>query len=1139
MKRPIHFILLAFLIAFSLPAKAINDGSHYAASSVLADGKWVQLKVKENAIYKLSYEDIKKMGFADPAKIKLYGYGGWMLSEDFTAPYIDDLPEVRVWMNKGNDGVFGAGDYLLFYGRGVTKWSFSEYDNRFVHETNPYATYGSYFLTESNEGPAEMELLPVISEGTPVSVFDDYLLHEQDQHAVLQSGRELFGEDFLKSSQREFTFTAPGITSDAGSVTFSFAAAPPGERTATLTINGDSFLSLNLRPTSTSYEKAVLETRTKTWTGEKPETIKMAVQYNSSGSKLAYLNYISLNIRRQLRAYGDAYLFFRHKDSGANQLHYTIANASASMLVWDITNTDTQRIQTQTEGSALHFGAQTEGNVREYVLVDPSKSFPTPEVVGEVPNQNLHALPQTDMVIIVPKIYRQQADRLAERHREQSGLTVQVVQPEWIYNEFSSGTRDATAYRRFMKMFYDRAENEDEKPRYLLLFGKGVFDNRHLTTDGSKLNPNNYLLSYQFRSSVNETTSYGTDDYFGFLDDTEGIALSADILDIGIGRFPVTSLDQAKNAVDKVLRYMDNNLHGDWKNRLIFTADDTDELSAGSSFCLHGKQAERLSNYLETTHPEYMIVKSFMDAYAALDVNGKKTYPDAKKKFLSNLNDGCLLLNYTGHGSTAGWSGEDMLYITDVQQMRNERLPLWITATCDFGWPDGFFTSGGEAAFLNKSGGAIALYTTSRVVYASDNYNINDKLVRNLFGKTDGKRPRLGDVLRISKAQLGNESNKLNYVLLGDPALQLNYPEYTVELETINGETADSDDLIELQTLEEVVLEGTIRDETGAVVTNFNGEIRASVFDGSQEISSVRSDSEGDRFFFQDYPFVAFKGPGEVKEGRFKVSFTVPLDIAYTNRAGKMNFYASDAEQRMEAQGAFRQYVLSGTGGIIENNGEGPTIKAIYLNDSSFKDGDKVNATPYFVAEVEDKDGINMSGSGLGHDIQLIIDNSPTTTYVLNAQYIVVSRTEGQVRFSIPELEDGKHQLVFRVWDILNNASSDTLNFEVKRGLAPEIYDLTAGPNPARESTVFRLSHNRPETTMEVTVSVYDLSGLMLWSHTEKGMSSWLNAYPIDWDLTDLSGRRLAPGIYLYKATIKTKEGEEGTKAKKMIILEQ
>ncbi|GHT62353.1 peptidase C25 [Bacteroidia bacterium] len=1149
--KKIYSLFAVLFLCLNVFAK--NAGADdYAKESVLSSGNWYQMKVDSNGIYKLTYDEIKKY-ISDPAKVKIYGYGGWILDENFSKPYTDDLPEVSVYINKGSDGVFNSGDYLLFYGRGTVKWTYNSGSDVFEHENNPYATYGSYFLTEGETGPKEMKTIPSASNAdVTLSVFDDYALHEKDLITIANTGRELFGESFLNQSGRQtFSFSVPGITSDLGKVQYSFAAAPKTNTSLEVSAGDTSWVNAVSAMGSDQYVKAKLVENWRNWSGAKTSPVKVTIAYNASGT-FANLNFIVLNVKRTLQFYNTSFTFFRNKESRSRNVRYHIGNAGASSMVWDITgNEDAQLVQTALDGSQLSFATQADATLHEYAMVNASGSFPTPQIGKEkVANQNLHALPQADMVILSPAVYLKQAEKLAEKHRTKSNLKVVVVEEKQVFNEFSSGTPDATAYRRLMKMFYDRAAGEQEKPRYLLFFGDGVFDNRHLTSAMAKLDTKYYLLTYQMKESVNEGGSYGSDDYFGLLEDKSGTSLTANLC-LGIGRFPVSSVTQAEDAVNKVIAYMDNTQGGNWKSKLVFTADDLDRdtpHSFNDSGSSHVYQADFLSRYMDETYPEYILYKYFMDVYQPVVVNGKTTYPDAKKAFLNTLNNGCFLVNYTGHGSTTSWSAEDMLKITDIRQMNFQNLPVWITATCDFGWFDGINTSAGEEAFLNKKSGAIALYTTSRVVYSSENFAINKKLVQYLF-TTDpsGKHLRLGDVLRKSKNDLTG-ANKLNYVLLGDPALELNYPVMNVQVETINGETVTDATKFAFKALEKITVTGSIVDENGAKADGFSGELNASIFDSKQVTKSYRPDAGGEYLSFTSYPNMIYQAKTTVANGSFAFSFMVPLDISYTvdepasyeNKNGKMNFYAtSSGVSKQDAYGSFSNYILSGTGDVTLDR-TGPEIREMYLNTSAFEDGDKVNETPYFHARVFDETGINISGSGLGHDLLICIDGKPAWTYYQSQHSFDLTNVDDDwiIGFSIPELPAGEHILSFKVWDIMNNPSVDSLRFNVIKGYKPVIVDLQATDNPAKTGTTFVLNHNLPQTPLNMEVRVYDLSGRIVWSSSQK-TTSIFPACSVDWDLRSSSGNRVQPGVYIYWATVRTENSKEVTKAKKIVVLEQ
>ena len=846
-----------------------------------------------------------------------------------------------------------------------------------------------------------------------------------------------------------------------------------------------------------------------------------------------HLNYFRLQMKRQLKVY-DNYTFFRSLSARGNASRFVIQGADASTLVFDVTDgVNPQQMETSLNGTELSFSIPASASLREFVVVKPSQ-IKAPVTVGEVVNQNLHALPQQDMIIIAQPNFTTQAERLAEAHRTKDNLTVRVVTPESIYNEFSSGTPDATAYRRFMKMFYDRQTSEADAPKYLLLFGDGSFDNRKLTSAWKSVDMSNMLLTYQTENSLS-SQSYVIDDYFGFLDDADNKkSLQNKKLCLGIGRFPIRTVEQATQMVDKVISYMENRNIGSWKNNLCFMADDGS--NTDGFMTEHMEFADQLAGYVESEHPEFLVNKLYYDAYKKDMTAG--TYPDVRSGLQKLLKDGLLLFNYTGHGGTTALSDEKVLTQTDINQFTYTHLPVWVTATCDFTRFDDLNTSAGEDVFLNKSSGGIALFTTVRVAYSRPNFPINDNVIRNLFERNNGRRRTLGEVMQATKNTLSSVY-KLGFCLIGDPAVKIAYPEFGMKVTTVNGQSVDGNS-ISFKALEKITVEGEVLDASGQLVTDFTGIVNPTVKDSKVTVTCLKNSNKDDSpaFTFTDYPNTIFIGNDSVRNGKFSFTFTVPKDISYSNLQGKMNLYAVDTESGNEAQGNFDNFIVGGTSDTAETDTIGPEIRALYLNDTTFVDGGQVNTTPYFVAELWDKSGVNITGSSVGHDMMLVIDESTVLSYNLNSYYELLPGEDGTgiVKFPIPALEPGKHTAEFWVWDILNNSTVRTFTFEVVEGLKPFLFDVIATPGIAREQVTFHLMHNRPESRMRVGIMVYDLAGRQLWKHEESGTSGLFENYTVSWDLTS-GGARMRPGVYIYRAAISTDNSKDATKARKFIIL--
>lgn len=1121
------------LFSFLCRTAQAKDPSFYANESKMASGTWIKLQVSDNAIYKLTYEEIQAMGI-DPSKASIHGYGGWMLNENFAVnDYADDLPEVPVWIS-GGDNKLDPGEFLLFYGKGPVRWSYDNSLREYVHENNPYSNYGYYFITDATGiTPLIQKADPEGASGLRISTFDDYAVHEKDQHFIISTGRELYGESFSSSTSQNFRFQIEGMVNEDATARLRFiSAASITSTSVTASINGSSIshrFTQNISKSNPAYAC------NQTWRWQpNGSMVDVNVRYSHSGYT-TYLDYIRLNVKRSLKSYG-AYTFFRQKQSSNNTYQYEIGGASENMFVLEITpQREMRRMSTSFSNGNLLFPAkETTAVVREYVVIDPSKSFPKPAIIGQVGNQNLHGLQEaTDMIILTQPIYREAAQVLADKHKELSNLNVAIVDVNTIYNEFSSGTPDATAYRRFMKMLYDRGVATGIAPKYLLLMGDASHDNRLATNDWRNYKTSSLLLSYQSQNSlVNTIESYITDDYFGYLKDDNGISNLQ--MQVGIGRLPVNNAQEAATVVNKIIAYMENKALGSWKNRTIFIGGDEKD----SGQYLHIKDANEIADETVRIRPEMFANKIFYNSFKKETSSGYDRYPGAEQKFNNKMKEGAFFLNYLGHGDPAKVD-KNIINISSINQMRYKNSPIWFLGTCEFSRYDDIRPSAGELALLNASSAAIATISAARIVYVDRNVRLNKQIVNHLFNRDeDGNWPRLGDVMRKSKNAEGSDKNKLSYVLLGDPALPVLLPEFTVRLDSVNGEKADNPG-IQFRAEELLTLKGSILNWSGEIETEFNGQIETNLMDCINHLETYDYRGTG-TYLYDEYQNLLYQGKALVSNGKFALRIPVPRDISFRNEVGKLSFYAADETTKKEASGAFANFTVGGSIDREEGTEVGsPKIKRIYLNSPHFVNGNEVNETPYFVAEVYDSIGINRSGVGIGHNIALIIDNKKE--YSLNAYYEDVETEQGAgvIRFLVPDsLAPGKHTLTFRVWNIMNKSATQTVEFRVEPGKAPVIYDLMVSANPAKTDVYFIFEHDRPETEVKVSIGVFDLTGCQVWSHEETGLTDELAVTPVYWDLTN-NGRRVKPGVYVYRASISSKYGKESTTSKKLIILAQ
>ena len=1108
-------LFIAFWVLVSLPMMA---GIHsYAERSVLADGRWVKIRVSESGVCRMSFSELRSAGL-EPSQVRVFGYGGAQKEQDFSKRNIDDLPQVPVYVGE---------DYILFYVQGPISWTYN--GSRFAHTRNTYSDFGYYLLSDDAGAMLPFpEAEAVSGSPTDVTYYSYYQVQDKDsvnlidRTGVSGGGRTFYGEQFAAGQTRTFTFSTPYANGDNSSVYIDMAANAATTSTVKAQLNNTSSKSIYISSIPDHYTFGVAGTISMNGASEE-QNQRVTMQFvNSNAGALAWLNYIEITTPSELVMTG-SYMGIRSlvNRNTTNPVRFLLRNTTASTQIWDVTDLAAiQRMPTTMVDDQLAWvGTQADG-VHEYIAVNTDGTkFVQAEVVGEVKNQNLHALSNIDYIIICPEGYEDVSEDLAKAHEAKQAITYAIVTDQQVYNEFSSGTPDATAYRWLMKMLYDRAKNGiGQQPRWLLLMGHGTFDNRKLLRNsGTSL-----LLTYQSKNSVNEIKAYATDDYFAYLDDNEGAIDTQGRMDIGVGRLPVESLDEARTTVDKLIQYIRNEQTGKWKNQLVYLADDGENGT-------HTETAEKSAELVRIKNPDFIVHKIFLDAYPQ-EVNASgESYPLAKNRVLNLLKNGVLFFDYSGHGGYNAITNESILNLKDIAGMTNKNQAFWLFATCNFAQCDAGKRSAAETAVLNPKGGAIGILAATRTVYAPQNTNLNRSVCDTLFGHSDVFHydMTLGEAILIGKNLLGSDENKLAYVLLGDPCMRLNYPtDYHVETLT---------EMDTLNALSVQHVEGRIIDEDLNTVSDFNGKVDITIYDKMQSIPTRDNDNAGGDprvVAYNDYPNTIFSGATDVKDGLFNYTFMVPKDIRYNFDNGRIVYYAvtADSLETAEAVGHFEQFIIGGSGSIVTIDTVGPEME-IYLNSPAFRNGDKTYATPRFFANLYDENGINTAGAGIGHDLMLIIDDDPKMIYSLNEYFTAANNSyqAGQVSYLMEELANGPHSLTFRAWDLLNNSTTKSLNFIVEAGLDPSIYNVTTYPNPVQQSGVVHLvvNYDQPDELIETEIYLYNTAGQMVYSHKQD------NPDAVSINLPALG---LNTGVYIYSVKIKSASSKYSTTSGKIIV---
>ncbi len=747
------FILKSFelkQIPFTQKSAAIETHS-WKNESVLKSGTWKKIRTSGKGIYKIPYSKLTEWGFSTPANVSVYGAGGTILSENPGEINYDDLPQLAIWHGKNN-----GTDCLFFYAPGTTEWNYSQITRLFQHQLNDYDTKGYFFLTE-NTGSSKtaQKLDPITQPATNiVSTFSAYNFYEDELENILPlgSGKNWYGNKFKNASVKTITFDVTNIESTEN-VSVKINAAARSYQTSRLevylnqeAVENISFSAVNTEDATALYASSRSGLYNNQISGEElTVTLKYyadLIKSDYNENAIAWLDYVEVNYRKKLSAGNDP-LFFRDLNSvGSNNVaEFNIKNSSGDTRVFDVTDwADSKEMPVALAGNNLTF-TRPSNELREYVVLNNNGAFPEPELVGDVANQNLHALNAPELLIITHSNFLNSANQLADFHRSYDGMDVEVVPVNQVYNEFSSGSKNATGIRNFIKMFYDR----DDKLKYVLLFGDGSFDNKNIRPETK-----NFIPTYQSQESINPTKSFVTDDYFVLLDDGESVTNGA--VDLGIGRIPASTNYEAEIVVDKILNYYSSESFGEWRNSVCFIGDDED----GG---LHMSDSEKLANMVNENHAEFVTDKIYLDAYPQEATPAGERYPDVTEAINKKVKDGVLVLNYVGHANERFMSDEHVLDISNVNSWSNSKnLPIFVTATCEFSRFDADDTSIGEYVLLNPNGGGIGLFSTTRVVFAYSNYLLSHSFYNFVF-ETDenGIRYRMGDIMRLAKINTIND----------------------------------------------------------------------------------------------------------------------------------------------------------------------------------------------------------------------------------------------------------------------------------------------------------------------------------------------------------------------------------------------
>ncbi len=1085
--------------------------------SVLSSGNWYKFAVTETGVYEITGTDLENIGVSilqlNPAKIRIFGNPGGILPQQNNTPRAIDLEELAIRIIGNADGSFDAANKIIFWAEGPDNTYFNEETQQFTYENNVYSDTSYYFLNVDQAIGKRIENASATIGTHPiVNTYQTYFVHETDETNILKSGRSWYGEKFDSNLDQTFSTTLSNWVGSTATIYSAVMASSFSSSTFTVSINGINAGSQQILAIPEGrYSIKGIENNS-LFTVALPASNGNNLEVNYLFEKqngLGYLNYFLVQIEKKITLNNS---FLEVTIPKKNQTISTLKVEINSSLVelWDVSNfNNIKSILFERDESQLEANINTD-TTSYLALVDFNAELPKPKYVKQINNQDLHGISSVDLLIVTAPSFLNQANEL-KSHKLSKGISTVVVTTHQVYNEFSSGRKDVTAIRDLTKFLYDNAGL-----KHLLLIGKGTYDYKNIEEKN-----NSFVPIYESRNSLNPLNTYGSDDYLAFMEDDEGEwveTLAGDhTMDIGVGRLPVKSINDAQAIVDKIIKYQSNSTIGNWKKKIFFVAENGD-------FNIHQRDAERLSTLIDTTYSAFNPQKIYVDAYPI------EVFPSTTKAPLVNVaitnafENGGFIINYTGHGNENQWANSDILNKDMIEDLTNTFFPLMVTATCEFGrHDDANQISAGEELVIKPNGGAIGLITTCRPVFASSNYKLNLAFYNTVFANESGVYKTLGEIFKETKNNSLSGPNNRNFSFLGDPSLKLSYPKQFIQLDSLNGTVLQQIDTI--KALEKVTFSGSIRNSSGSVITSYKGEVSIVFYDRPTEKQTLGN--FGSPFDYNDRDNFLFAGKSTVKNGQFTFSFVTPLDISYQIKEGKVSMYAM-ATDSIDANGASISIAIGGSASnpIIDIT---PPSIYLFMEDTTFQNNDLVSSNSLLIAHLYDKNGINLSKSQVGHHTTYSIDGGDPVSLNDYFEYDLNSYQSGKLLFPLENITPGEHILTLTTWDVYNNVAKQEIIFRVALNQEIYIYEVSVFPNPAKDIAHFTFKHNISGSDITVDLKIINRSGQTVYSEQNQYFDSNSVINNISWNGRNASGQKMAAGIYIYSIILRSNDSGQSS----------
>lgn len=1126
MKFVVTLIGCCLVAGILAPARAQDP-----PASVLRQGHWAKFSIEKNGIYKIDFNTLKQAGInpdaIDPQKIKLFAFPTGMLPQANSATTGIDLDEIAITVSGEDDGKFNGGDFILFYGQGPDRVDFVDDKNIFRYQNNLYSDKNYYFLTIGTDNGQRIASIQPVSSGVVVNEFFDYSYYETDSYNELKSGREWFGEAFDSRPELTIRFALPGIVPNSEiKVVSSLMAQTYSESSFRLFWNNTQILDRKMQivPETQYGAKGRMGVDTLSFNANAVaansntnQDLKYQYTKGTTGHSVGYLNFLFFQVKRESGWYENPTLFTIARTPHDHSV-IDFANPPTGLSVWDVTDPFQCIRQTLTVSTTAQFVTPT-STTRHYAAFVAADA-PLAKFESLVANQSIVSSPTPNLIIVTHPDFLTEATRLKNHRRQHNGLEVLVATTEQVYNEFSGGRQDVSAIRNMVRHFYEPTTG---KLKNLLLFGRGSYDYKKRV-----FNNTNFVPTYESRNSLSPLETFSSDDFFGFLEAHEGEWSESPAvnhsLDVGVGRLPVRTPTEARDIVDKLIGYdTDPDRYAGWRQDILFVADDGD-------FNIHQGQADELAESIEA-YGGFSTDKIYLDAFEQEDRASGQVAPKAAEALNRKVNKGFSIVNFTGHGSEQQWMQERILDTNTPNLLTNNpKLPLFVTATCEFGrHDDPLLISTAELLLKRKKGGAIALVTTTRPVNSGTNFSLNKVFYSTFFNTQNAGGKDLGTLFKETKNGSQSGVANRNFSLLGDPSVRFGPPEEKIAITTIK--TVNGSDT--LKALSKVRVEGEVQ-RNGERQTDFTGTVEATLLD-KRTLTKTLGD-ENPVFNYFTWPHALFRGQASVEGGQFVFELLLPVNLATEVGQGKLALYAFTEDKSREALGTFTDFKVGDTEEQADTDTKGPAI-TLFMGDTTFVEGGYTNSNTRLVGRLFDKNGINISGYDPTNLVAVLDDEK---TFIVNDYFVSAKDdfTAGTFSYPISDLSPGPHIIRFTAFDNYNNESSATISFVVGEKDELLIENLMNFPNPFTESTTIQFTHSRSGDDLEAQVVIYDVMGQLAGSRSFYVANSTYKVNLFDWDGMNLSGAKMTPGVYVMKLSLRSlSDGAKKDKIARLILV--